>query len=193
MHKKFLRCERLAGRRTLCYDARMAEMSHAEAEVSSQAKQSKDQRPVYEVGFHVVPTVEEAGVAGVVEAIRAELGLGDAEIITEQFPVKMMLAYTIERALSGKREKFSESYFGWVKFATEREHIAALETLLRGDKNILRYLLIQTVREDATPRRAVFTSDRLEGETIQKPTAMPEKGGEVSEEELEKSIEALVS
>ena len=177
----------------------MAEMSHAEAEaraeveVSSQAKQSKDPRPVYEVGFHVVPTAEEADVAGVVEGIRAELGLGDAEIIAEQFPAKMTLLYTIERTLSGKREKFLESYFGWIKFATEREHIAALEASLRGNKNILRYLLIQTVREDAAPRRAVFTSDRLEGETIQKPTAEPEKGGEVSEEELEKSIEALVS
>src|SRR3989344_2566088 len=103
----------------------MAEMSHAEAEaraeveVSSQAKQSKDPRPVYEVGFHVVPTAEEADVAGVVEGIRAELGLGDAEIIAEQFPAKMTLLYTIERALSGKREKFLESYFGWIKFATK--------------------------------------------------------------------------
>jgi len=173
----------------------MAEMSHAEAqaEVSSQAKQSKDPRPVYEVGFHVVPTTEESSVADVVEGLRAELGLGDAEIITEQFPAKMTLLYTIERAEAGKREKFSESYFGWIKFATERENIAALEASLRGNKNILRYLLIQTVREEAAPRRAVFTSDRLEGETIQKPTAEPEKGGEVSEEELEKSIEALVS
>ena len=91
-----------------------------------------------------------------------------------RYPAKMTLLYTIERALSGKREKFLESYFGWIKFATEREHIAALEASLRGNRNILRYLLIQTVREDAAPRRAVFTSDRLEGETIQKPTTEPE-------------------
>lgn len=177
----------------------MAEMSHPEAPAlaavdgSSQAKQSKDPRPVYEVGFHVMPTIEESAVGSVVEGLHTELAKGDAEIITEQFPAKMMLSYTIERALSGKREKFSGSYFGWIKFATEREHIAALEDSLRDNKNILRYLLIQTVREDAAPRRAVFTSDRLEGEIIQKPTTAPEKGGEVSEEELEKSIEALVS
>ncbi len=51
------------------------------------------------------------------------------------------------------------------------------------------------MREDATvaPRRAVFTSDRLEGETIKKPAAAPEEKTAVSEEELDKSIDALVS
>jgi hypothetical protein len=62
---------------------------------------------------------------------------------------------------------------------------------------VLRYLLVQTVREEEAPaRRAVFTSDRLEGETLKKPVAPaeePTKGGEVSEEELDKSIDAIVA
>jgi hypothetical protein len=55
-------------------------------------------------------------------------------------------------------------------------------------------LLVETVREDVAPtRRAVFTSDRLEGETLKKPVAEAEKPAEVSEEELDKSIDALVA
>ena len=172
----------------------MAEMSQAEGtpEVSSQAA-PKDPRPVYEVGFHVLPTVEEGNVGGILEAIRAELLKGNAEIITEQFPQKITLAYTIERAAQGKREKYTNAYFGSIKFAIEREHIPALEALLRGNKNILRYLLVETMREEAVPtRRAVFSSNRLEGETIHKPTSAPETPREVSEEELQKSIDALV-
>jgi hypothetical protein len=31
----------------------------------------------------------------------------------------MTLSYVIERATSGKREKYTESYFGWVRFVVE--------------------------------------------------------------------------
>lgn len=169
----------------------MAEMSQT-AEVSSQANISES-RPVYEVGFHVVPTVGDDGVAEVVTQIKSALGA--AEIISEQVPQKVRLAYTLEQAHAGKRAKFDDAYFGFIKFATERESIPALEAALRANSSILRFLLIETTREDITamPRRAVFASDRLEGETIQKPkAAQEEKAGEVSEAELDKSIDALV-
>jgi ribosomal protein S6 len=82
----------------------------------------------------------------------------------------MTLSYTIERATSGKREKYGESYFGWVKFVVEEKAgIPALENYLQNNKNILRFLMILTVREEAQTRRAVFSSNRLEGETIKKP------------------------
>lgn len=173
----------------------MEEKSQESTDSFTQANPKADSRPIYEIGYHVVPTIDEGGVAAVVEKIRAELAKGTAEIISESFPAKMVLAYTVERATTGKREKYNESYFGWIKFAIEREYIPALETLLRSSKEILRHLLIETVREDVSvaPRRAVFTSDRLEGETIKKPIAAPEAKTEVSEEELDKSIDALVS
>ena len=67
-------------------------------------------------------------------------------------------------------------------------------TALRGMSEVLRFLVIETVREDVVaPRRAVFSSDRLEGEPIKKPTAAPEAVREISEEELNKSIDALVN
>jgi ribosomal protein S6 len=172
----------------------MAEMSQVSLETSSQANAPIDSRPVYEVGFHVVPTVEETKVGDVVETIRAVLAEAKAEIIRDQFPQKMTLAYTIELSVAGKREKYTESYFGFIKFAAEREHIAALEAQLRSSKDILRYLLIETTREEPViARRAVYSSNRLEGETIKKPATAPETPGEVSDEELTKSIDALVN
>ena len=152
-----------------------------------------DKTPVYEVAFHIVPTVGDDGVAAVVEKIKK--AIGNAEIIAEGPAQKMSLAYTIERATAGKREKYNEAYFGWIKFATERETIPALEDALRGMKEVLRSLIVTTVREDimVRPSRAVFSSDRLEGQTLKKPTAEPEVRTEVSEEELDKSIEALVT
>lgn len=172
----------------------MAEMSQA-AEASSQANPYKDEKAVYEIGFHVVSTIPEEEVGKVVEGIRAELDKAEVEVISESFPQKMALAYTIERPVSGSRnEKHTDSYFGWIKFETAPEAIPAIQEAVRNMNSVLRYLLIETVREDITtqPRRAVFSSDRLEGKTIRKPASPAEKGGEVSEEELDKSIEALV-
>ncbi len=172
----------------------MSEISHPElVEGSSQAKAAPKEKgnPVYEVGFHIVPTVGEDGVGAVVESIRKILG--DAEIITEGFPRKITLAYQVERATQGKREKYTESYFGHIKFATLREALPAIQTALQALEPVLRFLIVETVREDiaAAPRRAVFTSDRLEGKTIEKHVGVAEKPAEVSEAELDKSIGAL--
>jgi ribosomal protein S6 len=160
-------------------------------DLEGQSHAQRQESLVYEVGFHVVPTIAEEGLPAVVEKIRSLLK--DAEIIAEQFPQKIALAYTIERSHSGKREKYKEAYFGWIKFATSPEAAHALGGSLREMRDIVRYLLISTVREEApAPRRAIFTSDRLEGQTLRKPTSTPEKSTEVSEEELDKSIDALV-
>lgn len=165
----------------------MAEMSQASA--STQA--TSDARPVYEVGFHLLPSIPEGEVAAAADKIRSLLG--SSEIISQGAPERMTLAYTIERADQGKRQKFTQSYFGWIKFAAEDQSgIDSLRESLREMQEVIRYLVIKTVREDAKQaKRAVFGSDRLEGETIQKAPRAAEKKAEVSQEELDKSIDAI--
>jgi ribosomal protein S6 len=168
----------------------MVEEPRSQAE-HTQAEEN-DSRHVYEIGFHLVPTVEEGDVSGVADKIRALVG--DAEIIKTEAPRKMTLAYTIERSVQGKREKYTESYFGFIKFAAEPANIPALQAALRAMSEVLRFIVVETVREEAVAtRRAVFSSDRLEGQTLKKPTSAPEAHAEVSEEELEKSLEALTN
>lgn len=170
----------------------MEETSHPAKAGSSQAA-PKDTRPLYEVGFHLVPTLEESALAGVVNTLHDRITKAGGEVVREQFPAKTPLTYVIERSVSGKREKYGESYFGWAQFvAMEKEGIPGLETFLQQSKEVLRYLLIHTTYENtAAQRRAVFSSNRLEGETIKKPADV-EEGGEVSEADLDKSIDALV-
>ncbi|MES2007063.1 MAG: 30S ribosomal protein S6 [Patescibacteria group bacterium] len=177
----------------------MADMSQAEeaftqATEGASAPKVNDEQAVYELAFHIVPQIPEDGVGAVVEKLHKLIG--KAEVVTEQVPAKMTLSYTIERADSGKREKFDTAYFGWIKFVTERSEIQGIEQGVRAMSEVLRYLLVETVRENTMeqPRRAaVFTSDRLEGQTIEKPVAPVEKSAEVSEEELNKSLEGLIS
>src|SRR5258707_1167732 len=107
----------------------MAETSHpAEAGLTqtNTAGSSANKQPVYEVGLHVLPTLSEADRAGGVDKIRALFG--DAEIIKEKSPHKLTLAYTVERATSGKRKKYNEAYFGWINFATDKGTIPPVQS-----------------------------------------------------------------
>src|SRR5581483_6422295 len=109
----------------------MAEISHP-AEGLSQANESQSEAKVFEVGFHIIPSVAQEEVAGVVDRIRASLTKGGAEIIKEEFPARRSLAYMIERASQGKREKYTESYFGFIKFATSAEAVEQFKEELRA-------------------------------------------------------------
>src|SRR3989338_536591 len=172
----------------------------ATAEIFTQATDASTEAAVsvpliYEVGFHLVPTIAEDTVGAAVENIRKLIG-PDAEFISEGYPQKTQLSYQVERAAQGKREKYTESWFGWIKFAQQKDRIPALEAALNASREVLSSLIIETVREDIAPpkaRAAVFTSDRLQGETIHAPKAPKEVSAEVSQAELDKSIDALVS
>jgi ribosomal protein S6 len=158
--------------------------------------QANDEQTVYEVGYHVIPTVSEADLAGVVDSIRAVLTAQGAEIISEQAPEKLTLAYRIERAALGKVEKFTESYFGFIKFAASAEASLVISKTLSEMYEVLRFIVVHTTREDVVPprRAAVFASDRLEGKTIEKPAEeVVEKKEDVSEVELDKAVDALVT
>lgn len=175
----------------------MAKKSQA-AEAFTQATEASSEASlarspiIYEVGFHLVPTIAEDGVGAAVEKVRSIIG-DDAEFISEGYPQKINLAYVIERAAQGKREKYGEAWFGWIKFAQTRDRLPSIEAALTASRDVLRFLIIETVREDiAAPKaRAVFASDRLEGETIKRPEAPKEAAAPVSEAELDKSIDAL--
>ncbi|MDE2213121.1 MAG: 30S ribosomal protein S6 [Patescibacteria group bacterium] len=170
----------------------MAEMSQGPEGSFTQANEA-DLGAVYEAGFHVVPTLSEAEATSVLGRVREALEKGGGSILAEGAPKRITFSYRIERSIAGKREKYTEGYFTWIKFEASSQIIPALEDMLRSDREIIRFLLIHTVREVPTfAPRAVFASDRLEGETIQKKTTQEKGTGQVSEEELEKSLEALV-
>ena len=142
----------------------MTTQSHTEApaEVLTQASEV-GARPVYEIGFHVVPTLTQDGVNTVVDSIKTELQKHDAEIISEFAPERMKLAYTIVVSHSGKHQKSDEAYFGFIKFAVDRSAVPVLETTFRSNIDILRFLIVETTREDVgTPRRAAVAVERIE-------------------------------
>lgn len=147
---------------------------------------------VYEVSFLTPAKGGEEGALATLERVKTAVSSMEGTFIAEGTPKQMPFASEVSRSASGKRERHNEGFFGWVKFEFTPDNAPALEVFLKKDVDILRFILISTVR-DSGPAPRFLSSDRLEGETIRKREVV-EKGsaGPVSEEELDKSIEQLV-
>ncbi len=153
----------------------------------------KTETTVYELGYHVVPTIAAGDLAGEVTTIKDVLTNHGAVQISEEFPRTIKLAYRIEKQISGKLEKFNSAYFGWIKFETTAAQAVALKAQLDTHKSILRSLLVKTVKEN-TYLGPKFTQRKGgKSEDGEEPTEKTEPAKEVNAEELDKSIEKLVA
>ena len=113
-------------------------------------------KQIYELGYHVLPTLSEDEVTKVVSGIKDLLSSAEAVVIAEQFPQMMNLAYEIGKELENKVRKYGSAYFGWIKFEIATSEIEGFKETMEKNLNILRFIIIKTVREStlATPKLA---------------------------------------
>ncbi len=147
---------------------------------------------IYEIGFHIVPTVPEDGVGARVTAIRDVIEGKGGHVIGDEFPRHMDLTYAMTKIAANKRSLYRSAYFGWTKFEVDPKEIKAIEEGLKADDHILRFILVKTVRENTMAPKKALQAKREDGvEKIVREEKVEEKPA-LSEEELDKTIEDLV-
>ena len=152
---------------------------------------------VYEIGYHVLPIIAEGDVEIVVNRLRTAIEKTGGTFVAEGAPQRLTLAYPMAVWTNGKWTKYNEAYFGWIKFEVDSASIASIEAACKADKDILRHLVISTVREDtrASVRQFVLKEVRRT-DTIKssvRPKVATETKEEVSDEKLDEAIEELVA
>lgn len=141
---------------------------------------------VYEVGFLLLPTIPEEHLTTEVENIKSVIAQHEGQFITEDFPKLRPLAYAMTKHTTGSNQKFDTAYFGWVKFEAAPGVIPMVKETLDKNANILRFMIISTVRENTMfTQKAIFRPS-------EDAVAEKEGGEKMSEEEMEKTIENLV-
>jgi len=116
------------------------------------AEAGEVERSSYELAFHVLPTVAEGEVAGVVEKIKTHITNAGGSLGIEEAPERIDLAYEIVKHLEGKNRRFTSAYFGWVRFTAEPGVIADMIEEIEAETNVLRHLLIKLTKvEEAHP------------------------------------------
>jgi ribosomal protein S6 len=144
---------------------------------------------VYEVGFILVPEITEEKLPEVFGNVKDAVLSKGAIAIGEEFPKLMTLAYTMEKTINNKIERFKDGYFGWIKFEAEGAMIAEIDAMLRLRTDVIRHLITTTVRENTiASKRAPSIRRRTTKDGEGEPSDAPQ----MSKEEIDREIEALV-
>jgi hypothetical protein len=97
------------------------------------------------------------------------------------------------KSVADTRKKFDTAYFGWLKFETKSELMPSIKKAVDAYPNVLRYLLIKTVRENTlyTPKLNNVRPVEKEAPKAKKSIKTEEKKAS-SVEDIDKSIDELV-
>lgn len=150
---------------------------------------------IYEVGYHIIPTVKEEDVEAQVGAIRTEIEKVDGSFISEGAPSLLKLAYPMTTREGEKYLEHDRAYFGWIKFEASPEAAEALNKALIANPAIVRCLVFKTLREDTRAKMKAPTLREVKRTDTIKAARRVEEGATkeapISEADLDKALEEL--
>jgi len=103
-----------------------------------------EENRTYELGFILVPTIPESDVEAKVAELKAAITAAEGTVGAEGTTEFIDLAYRIEKNIKSKKMKWSQGYFGWMKFTAVPESQAVLKKALDNNVDLMRYMLIKT-------------------------------------------------
>jgi ribosomal protein S6 len=165
-------------------------MSKKETKTTENAK-------LYELGFHINPTLAEEKANAVFSQIKDVVTNNKGEVVKEGALKNIKFAYTIIKKIDGVNERFTNAYFGWVKFNAESDVIAKIKKAVDNDASIIRYIFVKTVDdfEHSTEKLAaeMAESEEVSSEEIADTEDKSEskKDAEAPKDEVDKAIEKL--
>lgn len=148
---------------------------------------------VYEVGYLLVPTLSEENVPAVYSSIKDLVVSLGGEIISDEMPKMISLAYTMSRVTQNVRNKFNTAFFGWVKFEIIPEKVLELKKKLDIDPNFIRFLILKTVRENTIATKRFVHKDSRRKTPAPKKEDENETSTPIDKEEIDKEIDAMVA
>jgi len=140
---------------------------------------------VYELGYHLIPSLAEEEVPQYVNKIKDALDSYGAVIISEEAPKKIDLAYTMYPSVKNKKQKYAKAYFGWIKFEVDTESANSFKKLIEDMDEVFRSLLIVTVRENTMAPKKLFASPK-------KRSSRASEDEKMDVEVVDKEIDALI-
>jgi len=170
----------------------MKPMSKVETKDENEIEVEANSR-VYELGYLLVPTLEENDVPVVFGNLKELVSSLGGMAVSDEMPKMLTLAYPMVKVVANLRNKFKTAYFGWVKFILDSDKILELKKRLGLDPNFIRFLILKTVKENTINAkrfghgeitRRKMRTERSEDDK----TAVP-----INKEEIDKEIDAMVA
>ncbi len=172
----------------------VTEMAVADTDSAADA----DVLRIYEIGYHIVSSAKDEEVEKIVSEIRGSIEKSCGSFIAEGAPSLLKLSYPMTVREGEKKIEHDRAYFGWLKFFAAPESVVLLESSLKNNASIVRFILFKTVREDTRAKikaptlREVKRTDTIKSTPRRAVEAEAHKAP-VSEEQLDKALEQLTT
>jgi ribosomal protein S6 len=164
-------------------------------EKENKANTGEDATTIYEVSYILLPSLAMEQVPAKAAAVKDMLTSAGGAVISDENPVLIDLAYPMTKVVQTVRHKVSTGYFGWIKFEMAAEGIEGVKKSLDSMDDIVRHLIIKTVRENTllTGKMMLKKEEKKREENDDAPAAPAEEQPQpASPEEIDKSIDQLV-
>jgi len=154
---------------------------------------SSDPR-VYEVGYLFVPNISQEELPANYGNLKELVSSFGGHIISDEMPKIINLAYPMIKVISNIHTKFTTAYFGWVKFEIDPARVLELKKKLDLSSNIIRFLIIKTVKENTIATKRFVYRDGAHRKTVAKNgEEASAENTEINKEEIDKEIDAMVA
>ncbi len=160
---------------------------------TKQGETAADNSTVYEISYLLLPSIATEQAPLKAASFKDKLVSLGATIISDENPVLIDLSYPMTKVVQTVRHKATSGYFGWIKFEMSQGEIEAVKKAFDENMEVLRYLIIKTVRENTllNGKMKLQKEDKTKKEE-EIPLDVPEVAKEIVPEELDKSIDELV-
>lgn len=137
---------------------------------------------VYELGFHLVPTLGDDTVGKAFDEVKNLIEKVGGNVVSQSEPALLNLEYTMEKTVDSVKSKYNTAYFSWIIFVGG--DVEKLSESLEYNKNVLRHLLIKTEQKDSISSQEVAKIVNGEEEnTVEIKESVEEEVEKISEEE----------
>jgi len=148
---------------------------------------------VYEVGYLLVPTLSEEEMPGVYSSIKDLIISLGGEMISDEMPKMIDLAYTMKKTIQNVKNRFDNAYFGWSKFFMDVEKVSELKKKLDLNPQVIRFLIVKTVKENTIAAKKFTNRDSVRRKPFTAKREETEEALPINKEEVDKEIEAMVA
>jgi ribosomal protein S6 len=148
---------------------------------------------VYELGYLLAPTISEEDLPVVFGNLKELVSSLEGIHISDEMPKMIPLAYQMVKVIANARHKFNTAYFGWIKFTMDSDKVLELKKKLDLDGNIIRFLILKTVKENTLAAKRFVNGDATRRKIRFEKNENTENAVPINKEEIDKEIDAMVA
>lgn len=115
---------------------------------TKKAENKTDTSFVYEISYILLPNLSAEESLKELSSLQKNVVDNGGEVIAFENPVMIDLAYPMTKVTTSSRTKCQKGYFGYLKFEIESASVADVKKYAESNANIVRFLIIKTVREN---------------------------------------------